>query len=135
MAGGCVRLLGAGGDGVGVSLDDPLGTGGPPPVAHALIIAHDAVGGFFAVNGGGLPGETGHVLYLQPDSLTWLSFERSHEAWLQWLFEEADLGAFYGDLRWPGWEADVRYLPADRTTSSPLPSSSARRAAGPDAPR
>src|SRR5688572_19719452 len=33
----------------------------------ALLVADDALGGFFAINGGGLPGPVGHVFYLAPD--------------------------------------------------------------------
>ncbi len=112
---GWVRVLGAGSPGVPVSLADPLASGERPPIEYALVIAYDAIGGFFAVNGGGLPGEPGHVLYLQPDDLTWLSFERGHEDWLRWLLQ-ADLGEFYGGVRWPGWEVDGATLPDGRTT-------------------
>ena len=118
---GWVRLLGAGSPDIAVSLADPLAGGEAPPFEHALLIAYDAVGGFFAVNGGGLPGEPGHVLYLQPDDLTWLSFERGHEDWLRWLLD-ADLGEFYDGVRWPGWETDAAALPDGRTAffSPPL---------------
>jgi len=37
-----------------------------------IIVAFDAVGGFFAVNGGGIGGvNPGHVAYFAPESLQW----------------------------------------------------------------
>src|SRR5262245_55149646 len=36
-----------------------------------LVVAHDAIGGVFAVNGGGLNGRPGNVFYFAPDSLAW----------------------------------------------------------------
>ncbi|MGB8345876.1 MAG: DUF2625 family protein, partial [Ktedonobacteraceae bacterium] len=38
---------------------------------NALVVAHDAVGGFFALNGGAFPGRPGEVFYFAPDTLEW----------------------------------------------------------------
>jgi hypothetical protein len=44
-----------------------------PPI---LVVADDAIGGSFAINGGGLDGPQGHVHYFAPDRLKWESLER-----------------------------------------------------------
>ena len=108
-----VRVLGAGGTGVGASLADPVpgGATGQPEIETGLIIATDALGGFFVVNGGdgSLPGEAREVVYLAPDTLKWEPMELGNSDFLRWLFG-ADLGKFYEGTRWPGWEDEVRSL-------------------------
>ncbi len=39
--------------------------------APFYLIADDAIGGFFALNGGGLGSDAGKVYYLAPDTLEW----------------------------------------------------------------
>ena len=116
---GWVRVLGGGGRGVGASLIDPVPGGalGPPALETGLIVAHDALGGFFVINGGELPGDPGEVLYLSPDTLRWESTERGNTDWLLWLFD-ADLEKFYSGMRWPGWEDEVRELTPARAIHS-----------------
>ncbi|WP_370681690.1 DUF2625 domain-containing protein [Comamonas sp. GB3 AK4-5] len=77
-----------------------------------LLIADDAVGGFFAINGGGLGEDLGKVHYLAPDTLAWESLEIGHTAFVQWAFSDG-LGDFYRDLRWEGWQRDVAALDGD----------------------
>src|SRR6187455_2268321 len=48
----------------------------------AVIVADDAVGGFFALNGGGIPGAPGHVFYFPPTSLEWEDVAPSYSDWL-----------------------------------------------------
>lgn len=81
-----------------------------------ILVADDALGGFFAVNGGGLKGPQGHIFYYSPDSLTWEDVAPSYSQWLAWLMT-GDLEAFYKGLRWPGWQRDVETLPGDRGIS------------------
>ena len=112
---GWVRVLGGGGPGARSSLIDPVPGSAAEPLAldEGLVIAHDALGGFFVVNGGELPGEPREVLYLAPDTLRWEQTGLGHSAWLRWLLG-ADLDEFYRGLRWPGWEDEVRGLSADQ---------------------
>jgi Protein of unknown function DUF2625 len=70
------------------------------------MVAHDAVGGFFALNGGAFTGQQGHAFYFAPDSLEWLDLEMGYSDFLRWVCA-GDLGRFYADLRWSGWEAEV----------------------------
>jgi hypothetical protein len=78
---------------------------------EGLVIAHDVLGGVFALNGTnpaahGRPGETGDVIYFAPDSLDWVSLECGYGAWLTWLMS-GGLDTFYETLRWPGWEGEI----------------------------
>lgn len=90
---------------------NPALAGGTAP-GH-LLVAVDALGGAFAVNGGGLPGTPGDVAYFGPDDLTWTSLGLGHHAFVGWALTD-DLAAFSEHLRWPGWEAEVEALPLDR---------------------
>ncbi|WKU43037.1 DUF2625 domain-containing protein [Streptomyces sp. VNUA116] len=79
-----------------------------------LVIAHDVLGGVFAVNGAdpaeaGRPGSPGEVVYFAPDSLRWEALGAGHSAWLSWILSGA-LDQFYEALRWPGWREEVQAL-------------------------
>jgi hypothetical protein len=82
----------------------------------ALVIAHDAVGGFFALNGGAFPGKRGTAFYFSPDSLHWENTEKSYSDLLWWALS-GDLALFYKTMRWPGWENDVAALSGDQGMS------------------
>ncbi|MDT0301808.1 DUF2625 family protein [Streptomonospora wellingtoniae] len=76
-----------------------------------LVVAHDVLGGVFAVNGSdaeeaGRPGDPGEIAYFAPDTLEWEPLELGHGAWLSWVLS-GGLERFCGDLRWPGWREDV----------------------------
>ena len=83
----------------------------------AILVADDAVGGFFAANDGGLPGPVGHVFYLAPDTRRWEHLEMSHTDWVYWVFT-GDVDSFYESLRWPGWEGETRSLGGDQCFAS-----------------
>lgn len=79
-----------------------------------LIVGHDVLGGVFALNGAdpaafGRPGAPGQMLFFPPDTLEWETLDLGHSAWLSWL-ASGRIGDFYGGLRWPGWEAEIRAL-------------------------
>lgn len=81
-----------------------------------LLIADDAVGGFFALNGGGLGSDAGALYYWSPDSLTWEALEIGYGDFLGWaLSEQSQL--FYEGLRWASWQTDVRTMSADQCVS------------------
>lgn len=79
----------------------------------ALLVADDAVGGFFAINGGSLPGAPGTVCYLAPDSLDWEESDLTFSDWLWWLFT-GDLSQYYQDARWQGWQGEIEALHGDQ---------------------
>lgn len=110
--GGWIRLLGCGSPGISRALgfwNEQLEVS----LEDALLVADDAIGGFFAINGGALPGAPGHVHYLAPDTLQWEDLDAGHSQWLSWLCS-GDLAQFYGDLRWPGWEQEIAALGGDQ---------------------
>ncbi|WP_017571667.1 DUF2625 domain-containing protein [Nocardiopsis halotolerans] len=91
---------------------------GPPP---RLVVAHDVLGGVFALNGpaaedGGYPGKPGEVVYFAPDSLEWKPLEVSYSGWMLWMLE-GHLKSFYQDLRWPGWREEAEALDPERGLS------------------
>lgn len=100
---------------------------------NGLVVAHDVLGGVFALNGAApsgadRPGAPGEVVYFAPDSLRWEALGVGHSTWLAWLVSGA-LDEFYADLRWPGWEEEVRALNSNQGLSvfPPLWSAEARQ--------
>jgi hypothetical protein len=77
-----------------------------------LLVADDAVGGFFALNGGALGEDIGSMYYMPPDSLEWEPLEIGFSDFLGWA-TSVKLHDFYATLRWPGWESDVKQLGPD----------------------
>jgi|SRR5579875_3244075 len=83
-----------------------------PPAG--LIIAHDVLGGVYALNGmqpaeHGRPGVPGGVVYFSPLTMTWQDLELGHSRWLSWLMDGGAIG-FYHDVMWPTWRAEVAEL-------------------------
>jgi hypothetical protein len=87
-----------------------LGSGSPrlPRVARPdrrwILIADDAVGGFFALH----PPE-GKVRYLAPDTLEWEDLGIGYSAWLRWCLSE-DSARFSIDYRGVEWRRQVASL-------------------------
>ena len=75
----------------------------------ALLIADDASGGFFALNGGGLGEDIGNVYYFAPDALAWERLEVGYSAFVEWALC-GDLALFYQTVRWSNWREEVRTL-------------------------
>ncbi len=95
-----------------VTASEPCGAAAasePPPF---VVIAHDVLGGRFAVNGGGLPCEPGEVAYFGPDTLEWQGLSQGNSDFVCWALT-GDTEGFYGSLRWPGWEAEVQGVPTE----------------------
>ena len=76
-------------------------------------IADDAVGGFFALNGGALGDDQGNVYYWAPDNLEWEGLDLGYTDLFRWALTDR-LAEFCADLRWPTWKEDVADLPGDR---------------------
>jgi hypothetical protein len=116
---GWLRILGGGGSIDGHTLPDVAtvnGLGDPSEgeqAPAAFTVAYDVLGGRFAVNNGGLPGEGGKVCYWGPDTLEWTPLGITHTGFVEWALCGM-LAQFYNDLRWPGWEAEVAAVPADQ---------------------
>jgi hypothetical protein len=85
--------------------------------AHgAYLIADDAVGGFFALNGGALGADLHRVYYWPPDSLEWMPLKLGLSDFLRWSLTRR-IDAFYQDLRWPSWREDRAALSGDHCFS------------------
>lgn len=116
---GWLRVLGGGGRRMPRSLttwnhlDDPEGQHRLP---GACLVGDDVIGGFFAIDGGGLTGTEGNLHYFAPETLEWEDMEVGYSHWLRWTMT-GDLADFYGEYRWPGWERDVARLSPDRSYS------------------
>ena len=115
---GWLRVLGAGCARLPRALDTWNGLpGGPPRRPGGLLVGDDAVGGFFAIDGGGLGGEAGDICYFAPDTLRWESTGFGYSDWLYWCCV-GDLEKYYESARWPGWREEVRGLAPDATLAA-----------------
>ncbi|MEJ7587961.1 MAG: DUF2625 domain-containing protein [Ferruginibacter sp.] len=81
-----------------------------------LLIADDAVGGFFAINGGRLGKDKGKAYYLSPDRLLWEPLNMTYSQFLFFCFS-GDLNKFYEKLRWNNWKKDVVKLDGNKVFS------------------
>jgi hypothetical protein len=84
-------------------------SGQQPPF---VLVADDVVGGFFAIDGGGLGVERGKVCYHAPDTLKWENTEKGYSDFLVWCFR-GDLAKYYEGMRWPGWLHESEALAGD----------------------
>ncbi|AYL99436.1 DUF2625 domain-containing protein [Mucilaginibacter celer] len=78
-----------------------------------LLIADDAIGGFFAINGGEFGQDLGQIYYLAPDRLAWEALHVTYQQFLSFCFA-GDLTKFYNGLRWITWQEDLKNLSADQ---------------------
>jgi hypothetical protein len=78
-----------------------------------LLIADDAIGGFFLLNGGGLGKDLGKVYYFSPDNLEYEPLDLSFTEFLLFCFYN-DLEKFYEGKRWENWKAEVSNLKGDK---------------------
>lgn len=78
-----------------------------------LLIADDAIGGFFLLNGGGLGEDLGKVYYFAPESLLFEPLRVTYSEFLHFCFS-GDLESFYKGFRWDGWQQDLKQLSADQ---------------------
>ena len=113
---GWIRILGSGSSKLNRSLPDwNKGKGfknfGDP--ASFLLIADDAIGGFFILNGGGLGKDLGKVYYFAPDNLDYEPIDLTYTEFLLFCFNN-DLNDFYEGYRWTKWEQDVSTLAGDK---------------------
>lgn len=114
---GWIRILGSGSDKLkrnlpkwnkGKSFER---YGQAPPF---LLIADDAIGGFFALNGGSFGNQDlGKIYYFSPDYLEWEPLEIGYSDFIYWTFT-GEIDKFYEGLRWKKWKKEVKEMGADR---------------------
>lgn len=78
-----------------------------------LLIADDAIGGYFAINGGEFGTDMGKIYYLSPDNLEWEQLDLTYSDFLAFCFN-GDLEDFYSNLRWTNWRDEVAKLEGDK---------------------
>lgn len=74
-----------------------------------LLVADDAIGGFFILNGGGLGEDLGKIYYFAPDNLEYEPLDITYTEFLNFCFNN-DLDQFYKDNRWKNWQKEVSEL-------------------------
>lgn len=116
---GWIRILGSGSEKLNRSLPawnkgKAFQEFGQP--APFLLIADDAIGGFFMLNGGGLGKDPGKVYYLSPDNLTYEPLDLTYTEFLQFCLN-GDIENFYKDYRWPQLVKDLPGLRTDQVFS------------------
>jgi hypothetical protein len=110
---GWIRILGSGSDKLDRSLMDwnkgkSFSETGERP--SYLLIADDVLGGFFAINGGGIENNNfGKIYYFAPDNMTWENTGLGYSDFLIFCFQ-GDLQKFYKGLRWENWADTVSNL-------------------------
>jgi Protein of unknown function DUF2625 len=80
------------------------------------LIADDAIGGFFAINGGGLGKDLGKLYYFSPDNLKWEPMEIGYSDFLVWAFQ-TNLDEFYKGYRWKNWKDEVLKMKSNQAFS------------------
>ncbi|MBC6111918.1 DUF2625 domain-containing protein [Pedobacter fastidiosus] len=81
-----------------------------------LLVADDAVGGFFAINYGALGKDLKNVYYLAPNSLNWESLGAGYGEFILFCFD-SDLSTFYKGLRWGSWNQFIANLDGNKSYS------------------
>ena len=75
-----------------------------------LLVADDALGGFFALNGGAFGQNTlGKIYYLSPDNLEWEPLDKGYSDFLVFCFS-GNLDKFYNRMRWKNWQREIATL-------------------------
>jgi hypothetical protein len=113
---GWIRILGSGHQRLPRSLatwNFPEGDPMHPRFVGAFLVADDVLGGFFALNGGGLDGPAMHVFYFAQDTLRWEDTHKGYTEFLDFVFT-GDLDKFYSGQRWGDWQRATEALPGDR---------------------
>jgi len=115
--GGWIRILGSGSPKLNRTLPEwnkgkTFANFGDKPAY--FLVADDAIGGFFAINGGGLGKDAGKIYYLAPDDLVWEPLDLTYSDFLHFCFNNT-LDDFYKGLRWKNWKAEVDTLDGNRT--------------------
>jgi len=105
---GWIRILGSGSEAIPRTLPD----WNQGKSDGFYLVADDAFGGFFALNGGALGNDRNQMYYFSPRSLRWEALESTYTQFLIWAC--ADFKDFYEDLAWPGCEEVISRLPPDR---------------------
>lgn len=109
---GWIRILGSGNSKLNRTLPDwnkgkSFNEFGEVP--SFLLIADDAIGGFYILNGGALGKDLGKIYYFSPDNLEYEALEITYSEFLLFCFNN-DIEEFYKGRRWNNWRREVERL-------------------------
>jgi hypothetical protein len=110
-----LRVLGGGGPRMDGDLARWNGLGDRPLLRardRALVVAHDAIGGFFAIDRGGMGDGHGEIFYFAPDTLGWEGIDMGYSEWLEAMMSGLFMDFFVENL-WDGWRNEVSGLSLD----------------------
>lgn len=116
---GWIRILGSGNAKLNRSLPEwnkGKAADNPEKGTPFLLVADDAIGGFFLLNNGGLGPDRGKMYYLSPDNLEYEALEINYSEFLLFCFT-SDLNDFYKGFRWTNWETEVAALDGNKAFS------------------
>ncbi|MBL0738231.1 DUF2625 domain-containing protein [Flavobacterium sp. GN10] len=113
---GWIRILGSGSQKLNRSLPDwnkgkSFKEFGEAP--SFFLIADDALGGFYLLNGGALGTDLGKVYYFAPDNLEYEQLDITYSEFLEFCFNN-DLDKYYAGNRWENWKKDLTALHGDQ---------------------
>lgn len=112
---GWIRILGSGSDKLKRSIpewnkDKSYHAYGEQ--AGLLLVADDALGGFFCINGGLLGKDVGNIYYFAPDSLDFEPLEINYSQLITF-FLSGNIEQFYEGFHWDTEHEDLKMLSAD----------------------
>lgn len=107
--GGWLRFLGSGHS----KLNRTLPAWNQGRSSGFYLVADDAIGGFFAINGGAFGEDLQNVYYWPPDSLNWEPLKMGFTDFFVWALSER-LAQFYESLRWTSWREEMAMLTCDQ---------------------
>lgn len=81
-----------------------------------LLVADDAVGGFFAINYGAFGKDIKNIYYLAPNSLNWEPLGFGYGEFILFCFD-SNLSSFYKGLRWSTWDQFIANLDGSKSYS------------------
>lgn len=81
-----------------------------------VLVADDAVGGFFAINYGAFGEDLKNVYYLAPNSLNWEPLGAGYGEFILFCFD-SNLNEFYKGLRWTSWDQYISNLDGNNSYS------------------
>lgn len=116
---GWLRILGSGSERLSRSVADwnkgkTMKQYGDKP--KYLLVADDAVGGFFAINYGAFGDDLKNIYYLAPNSLKWEPLHLGYSEFIRFCFD-GDLSSFYKGLRWATWDQFIANLDGNKSYS------------------
>lgn len=81
-----------------------------------MLVADDAIGGYFAINAGEFGDDIGKVYFLMPHGIQFFSLGLGYSEFLVWIFS-GQYQSFYDIYKWKTCKEDIQQLRGDQTLS------------------